>query len=204
VVLHDMSLVWLPPKTYAVKASHGGYYSAEHPVLVAAPSATVSFDLVAIGDPMVDAAVLPTTPVDAGVTTPPTPIDVAPGVGDVDIDLDHPPPPPPAARAKWPGYVGVGAAGLGLGLGVAFHARALGTKDRANMLASDSMAFRDARDRFGTESTIAIGGYVVSAAAIGFTAWWWLGKDQGEPPSKTVSVEPRGDGAILTFGGTLP
>jgi hypothetical protein len=204
VTLRGMSLVWLPPATYQVRVNEGGHHGAVVPVLVVPPSATVSVTLTPIGDPpRVDAA-MPEMEPDAGVEAMAT--DAAVG-GDIDArtDVEVPPPPPPA-RAKWPAYAGVGAAGVGLGLGVAFHVRALGTKDRANLLPSDSMGFRDARDRFGTERTVAIGGYVVSAAAIGFTTWWLLGKDKGEPVTRTrtIGLEPRGDGAILTFGGTLP
>lgn len=201
VTLRGMTLVWLPPATYQLRVTHGGWQSKLAPVLVAPPSGSAIIHLIEIGDPPIerDAATAVPEP-DAGVPTATTDAAV-----DADLDLD-PPPPPPAPRAKWPAYAGVGVAGLGLGLGVAFHARALGTKDRADMLLSDSMAFRDARDRFGTERAVAIGGYVVSAAAIGFTTWWLLGKDRGEPPAttRTVGLEPRGDGAVLTFGGTLP
>ncbi|HUQ04308.1 MAG TPA: hypothetical protein VM261_17535 [Kofleriaceae bacterium] len=204
VSLRDMSLVWLPPATYQIRVTHAGWHPQLQPVLVAPPSASASILLVQLGDPTIERDAAVATP-DAGVAASSADAGVAADV-DAATDVDfEPPPPPPAARAKWPAYAGIGAAGLGLGLGVAFHARALGTKDRANMLPTDSMGFRDAKDRFGTERTLAIGGYVVSAAAIGFTTWWLLGKDQGEPPAttRTVGLEPRGDGAVLTFGGTL-
>lgn len=202
----ELSLVWLPPSTYQVQASASGFDGATVPVLVAPPSATATLALTKIGAATaaeVDAA--PAVPVDAGVE--PTATDAAASTTDapvLDLDLDPPVAPAPAARAKWPAFAGVGVAGLGLGLGLAFHTRALGTKDRANMLPRDSMGFRDARDRFGTERALAIGGYVVSAAAIGFATWWWLGKDQGEPPARRVGVDVANGGALLTFGGTLP
>lgn len=200
VALRDMGLVWLPAATYQVRVTEGGHHGALHPVVVAPPSASATVVLQPIGDPVYPDAAMPMGPEpDAGVATTEPPADAATG-----LDLTPPELPPPPPRATWPGYAGVGVAGLGLGLGVAFHVRALGTKDRANMLPSDSAGFRDARDRFGTERTVAIGGYVVSAAAIGFTAWWWLGKDKGEPPVRTVGVDLRGDGAMLTYGGSLP
>lgn len=202
VALREMGLVWLPAATYQVRVTDGGHHGTLHPVVVAAPSASANIVLTPIGDPVYPDAAMPTGPEpDAGVAATAPPVDAA---TDIDFDITPPESPPPPARAKWPGYAGVGVAGLGLGLGVAFHVRALSTKDRANMLPSDTMGFRDARDRFSTERTVAIGGYVVSAAAIGFTAWWWLGKDQGEPPAHSIGVDVRGDGAILTYGGSLP
>jgi hypothetical protein len=157
-----------------------------------------------VGDPTVETDAAP-APVDAGVEA--TTTDAAVASADdaaIGLDVDRPAVPPSADRARWPAYAGVGAAGLGLGLGVAFHVRALGTKDRANMFAADSADFRSARDRFGNERAFAIGGYLVSAAAIGFTSWWWLGKDEGQPATRTVGVDLRGDAAILTVGGALP
>jgi hypothetical protein len=199
VAFRGMSLMWLMPATYQIRVTEGGHHGVLVPVIVSPPSVNATITLTGIGDPPrgPDAAV-PVMPPDAGVAA--TPVDAA-----MDIDVEPTPLPPPPARATWPTYAGIGAAGLGLGIGVAFHARALGTKDRANMLPRDSVGFRDARDRFGTERTLAIGGYVVSAAAIGFTTWWWLGKDKGEAPARTaIGFDLRGDGAILTFGGTLP
>ncbi len=197
-IFTGIGLVWLAPGTYTISATAPGTYAHALPVVVSAPSTRAEISLLPMGAD-------PPRELDAGLAVDAAPaIDAAPTAVDAALDLDldvEPPPAPP--RARWPALAGVGAGGLGLGLGIAFHARALGTKDRANTLASASPAFADLRDRFGTERTVAIGGYVVSAAALGFAAWWWLGHDETRPPAPTIGLAVDGDGAMLTVGGPL-
>ncbi len=202
-LFRGMTVIWLKPGSHSLTVTAPVHDPETRPLMVAPPAMRVDVSLVKLGDdppPEIDAGVAVMTPVDAA---PPQP-DSAGGLEQpVDLDLTTPVP-PPATRAKWPAYAGIGAAGLGLGLGLAFHTRALGTKDRANDLPPTSPQFLELSDRFGTERAVAIGGYAVSAAALGFTAWWLLGKDQGEPPARTVGASVSPDGAMLTIGGTLP
>jgi hypothetical protein len=204
-LFRGMTVIWLKPGSHSLTVTAPVHQPETRPLMVAPPAMRVDVALVKLGDdapPEVDAGVAVTAPIDAARAPSP---DASAGGLDLLDDRDRATPiPPPTARAKWPAYAGIGAAGLGLGLGLAFHTRALGTKDRANELPRTSPQFGELSDRFGTERALAIGGEAVSAAALGFTAWWLLGKDRGEPPARTIGASVGPDGALLTIGGTLP
>lgn len=198
--LRDLGLIWVPPGPHTVDVRAPGMESQSLTVMVAPPSARAS---VTLEPPRValppDAAEPP--PVDAAVA-----VDLGSGEADAAMTTVLPTDagpiaPPPAAMPRWPVFAGVGVGGLGFGVGLAFHMRALGTKDRANQLVAGSPMFDDAHDRFGTERAAAIGGYVVGAAAFGFAAWYWLRREQADDrPAITVAPAERGAGAVITIG----
>ncbi|HVV88597.1 MAG TPA: hypothetical protein VHE35_36385, partial [Kofleriaceae bacterium] len=114
------------------------------------------------------------------------------------------PPPPIVHRARWPALAGVGVGVVGLGLGAVYHARAIDSKNKADDLTAGSTAFEDERDRFGTLRAVAISGYAVGAAALGFAAVWWF-TDRGHPATRPmVGVSVGNGGATFTLQGALP
>lgn len=187
-----LPFIWLPPGAYTAIARDGDREQAAA-VLVAPPAATVT---IRIAEPVVapvDAAVTVAPPIDAGVEAPP--VDAA--------SVALPAPPPTSSRATWPAYVGVGVGGVGAAVGALYHVRALDTKERADELTAGSAAFARERDRFGTQRALAITGYAVGAAALGFAAFWWLTAPD-ERPAPAIGVVVGEGGATFTVGGALP
>lgn len=74
---------------------------------------------------------------------------------------------PPRPRSRTPAWIATIAGGAALVTGATFHVLAARTRGDANDLPMTSAEFQTLDDRFGRERAIAIGGYVVGAAALG-------------------------------------
>lgn len=186
--LRRFDLLWVAPGFYEVGAHADGLVDGEAHVAVAAPSARVTIALQppAPPPPEIDAAVASDEPpVDAAVTEAP-PIDAPPVVIA----------PVPAAPTRWPAYVGAGVGGLGLLVGVASHLRASGTRDEANRLVAGSDAFDAKLVEFTDQRRLAIAGYAVAAAGLGFASYWWLTHRAPERAPAVGVVIGDGGGAV--------
>lgn len=200
VRLRELNFVWLSPGTYTVTARSPGFRDAARPVLVAAPSAAARIDLEDLAAPPPPPE--DRDPPDAGVEPPPVDRDAgAPAVDAAPAPIAIEVPPPRPGRARWPAIAGVGVGAIGVGLGAYFHHRALDTKDRADALLAGSTAFADERATFGRQRALALTGYAVGTAALGFAAWWWLTAPAAGRPAVGVAIEPGG--AAITVTGTL-
>ena len=200
VRFRDLPLVWLPQGTYSVVGRSPTGRERTVPVLVAPPAASVNLPLDApIAEPPPDAGVaVIAPPIDAGVTEDrgEAPIDAPVAIIEA--------PPIVAPRSRTPAYAAAGVGMVAIGVGAIFHAKALSTKDRADALTTGSTAFADERSTFGTQRAIAIGGYALGAAAIGFATWWWLRGGEVEAGQPTLGISLGDGGATLTFGGAWP
>lgn len=169
LTVRGVHLFWLPVATYQVVARAEGYDAAKAAVVVAAPSAEL-------------AITLKPTPVEPVVPVEPPPDDeIGPTERDPFVLMEEPAPllPPPSPKPTWPGWVGVAGGGAVLAIGGLFHLSALSTKDEADHTINDTPMFDNLSSQFARERAIAITGYVIGTAAVGFGIWW-LSRTLGE------------------------
>ncbi|HVK77569.1 MAG TPA: hypothetical protein VM734_29900 [Kofleriaceae bacterium] len=203
VAVRSLYVVWLPAGTHAIAASAPGMIDQSTQVAVAPPSARITIVLESppVDPPPVDPP--PVEPIDAAVAEPTTPVDAAaaPPPAPIDAAVAVPPRyqvPTPAPGSYTPAWIGLGVGAVAGLTGAIFHVKAAGTREDANRLQNDTLEFQDARDRFGTQRALAIGGYAVSGVALGFAAWWLLERADAAPTRTRVGLRLGDDGAMVT------
>lgn len=195
VRLRRLDLVWVAPGMYTIGARAEGMIDGEAHVAVAPPSARVQITLAAPVVEPVPAPIDAAPPVDAAVAPPPE-VDAAPAIEVLPVA------PPP--RVSWPGYAGAAIGGVALVGGVVMHVGAAGTREDADQLVRGTPEFGRALDRFERQRGLAIAGYVVAAAGLGFAGWWVWGRAGEDAARPAVGLSVGGDGAAVTFEWSTP
>jgi hypothetical protein len=174
--------VWLPPGEAAFEARHEGFAPFAHGERIASEGQLVDVELSAVVPAPAQVAAAAAPPPEASVRDTPT---AAP---------DH--------GWRTAGIALITGGGAALAAGVIFHVRAGSLHDQANDLFTDDPRYAATVSDFETARALAIGGYVVGAAAVavGIGLLW-----HRSPRSRaTVSMTPGRTGGMVSLTFATP